>query len=111
MRRLILPFCPTLQLGQVTELTPELLTDRGIRGLILDLDNTLLPWHGTDFTPEVHGWVRQMQENGVRLCILSTTHRADRLAALGALLGALWVPGARKPRRVGYRCAMALMGL
>lgn len=109
-RSLLEPFRPGLRLRRVTELTPEFLADRGIRALVLDLDNTLVPWHGKKFDPEIVAWVRRVQAAGVRLCIVSNTHRPRRLRELAAALGVAWVPSGGKPRRSGFQRAMQAMG-
>ncbi|HEU4753674.1 MAG TPA: YqeG family HAD IIIA-type phosphatase [Armatimonadota bacterium] len=107
--RLLLPFRPALRARHVAEITPELLAARGLRALILDLDNTLVPWHGREVAPAVSGWIRRMQAAGIALCIVSNTHRPGRLKELAGLLGVAWVPSGGKPRRRGFYRAMAAM--
>jgi uncharacterized protein len=102
-------FCPTLRARDVIEVTPEFLASRGIRAVILDLDNTLVTWHGREVAPPVAEWVRTLQEAGVALCIVSNTHRPGRLRELSAVLGVPFVPSGGKPRRAGFRRAMAAM--
>lgn len=102
-------FCPTLQADHVTDITVEFLAERGIRALILDLDNTLVPWHGREVDARVAGWVTELQNTGTRLCIVSNTHRPGRLKELAMLLGVQWVPSGGKPRRRGFLRAMEAM--
>jgi uncharacterized protein len=94
-------FCPGLRARSVGEITPEFLAEQGIRALILDLDNTLVPWHGYEVAPEVAQWVETMHAAGIRLCIVSNTHRPRRLAELAAILRVEHVPSGGKPRRRG----------
>ena len=44
----------------VAEITPEFLAARGLRGLLLDLDNTLVPYHSYDDHPGSVRWVRRV---------------------------------------------------
>jgi uncharacterized protein len=104
-------FCPTLKAGSVTEVTAAFLTERGIRGLILDLDNTLVPWHGREVAPSIAEWIREMREAGIKMCIVSNTHRPRRLRELASHLGVEYVPSGGKPRRGGFYRAMAAMDL
>jgi HAD superfamily phosphatase (TIGR01668 family) len=60
-------------------------------------------------TPQVAEWIGRMQEAGVRLCIVSNTHRPRRLAELASILGIQYVPSGGKPRRRGFLQAIALM--
>lgn len=106
----ILQFRPSLRAGSVLEITPGWLAGRGIRALILDLDNTLVPWHGREVAPEIEAWVRSMHHAEIQLCIVSNTHRPGRLKELAALLGVQFVPSGGKPRRRGFFRAMEAMG-
>src|SRR5438045_9150906 len=108
---LLLEFRPALRAGSVEEIIPEFLAARGIRALMLDLDNTLVPWHGREVPAGVAEWIARMSEAGVRLCIVSNTHRPGRLRELAAVLGVQYVPSGGKPRRGGFRRAMAAMGV
>src|SRR5688572_17470483 len=106
----LLQFCPSLRANSVLEITPAFLGARGIRGLILDLDNTLVPWHGREVKPEVEAWIHAMHAAEVQLCIVSNTHRPGRLKELAAVLGVQYVPSGGKPRRRGFFRAMDAMG-
>jgi putative phosphatase len=106
---LLSQFCPSLRAGGVVEVTPEFLAARGIRALILDLDNTLVPWHGREIAPGVEDWIRTMQAAEVKLCIVSNTHRPGRLKSLATSLGVQYVPSGGKPRRRGFYRAMEAM--
>lgn len=92
------------------EISYAFLATRGIRALILDLDNTLVPWHGREVRPEIEAWVKEMHAAGIQLCIVSNTHRPGRLKELAALLGVQFVPAGGKPRRRGFMRAIEAMG-
>ncbi len=102
-------FCPTLQADHVTDITSDFLAERGIRALILDLDNTLVPWHGREVDARISEWISELQRSGTRLCIVSNTHRPGRLKDLAMRLGVQWVPSGGKPRRRGFLRAMEAM--
>lgn len=106
----LLQFCPTLRAGSVLEITPGFLARRDIRALILDLDNTLVPWHGREVKPEIEAWIHSLHAAEIQLCIVSNTHRPGRLKELAALLGVQYVPSGGKPRRRGFFRAMEAMG-
>lgn len=107
---ILMQFRPVLRAGGVLEITEAFLERRGIRALILDLDNTLVPWHGREVTPEVEAWIHSMHAAQVQLCIVSNTHRPGRLKELAAVLGVQYVPSGGKPRRGGFHRAMQAMG-
>jgi HAD superfamily phosphatase (TIGR01668 family) len=90
------------------------LRTRGFRGLLLDLDNTLVPWMTYDVSPEVEGWLREAQSAGFGLCIVSNTRRGGRLAKIAGRLGLPFVGSGflgMKPGRRSFFEAMRLLGL
>lgn len=103
-------FCPQLMVARLTELSPGFFDARGLRAVILDLDNTLVPWRGVEIAPEVRAWVAGCRDAGLKLCICSNTHRPRRLAQLAAELEIPYIEGVAKPRRSGFLRALALMG-
>src|SRR5262245_40926267 len=102
-------FCPRYTAAALEEITPEALARLGIRAVILDLDNTLVAWHGEEVEERVAAWVAGLRAAGFALCIASNTHRPARLRRLAERLGIGSVSGVAKPRRGGFRRAMAAM--
>jgi len=95
--------------GSLAEVSPGHLSSVGIRGVILDLDNTLVPWSESHTRSIEKEWVAECKRQGLRLCILSNTHRMARLEALAREFGVPYIRGA-KPSRRGFRRAMAVLG-
>jgi|SRR5688500_3918434 len=98
-------FCP---LG-VTEVTVDDLQTAGIRGVILDLDNTLVGWQRHDISQGVIDWLTALKESGVKLCLLSNTRFGRRLKKLSEELEIPYVRQAMKPSKKGFRAAVELM--
>lgn len=84
----------------------------GIRGLILDLDNTITAWHTEEISPERMAWLKRAEKR-FGIVILSNTFFGRRLKRIARYLGceylAVWHFD-RKPRRHGFRHAMRLLG-
>jgi uncharacterized protein len=93
----------------IYEIDLSALRAQGIRGMILDLDNTIVPWGERQAPQELVRWIGDAHAMGLRLCIVSNNwgRRVDRLAAA---IGLPCVPGALKPRRAAFRRALHLMG-
>jgi len=104
-------FCPELHYDRTSSVELEPLWERGICGLILDLDNTLVPWRGSDLTEEMLDWARRARSMGFQLCIASNTRRYGRLRKIAEALDATYVTGVSKPRRGGFRAAARKMDL
>ena len=62
---------PEYVFKDVTHITPEFLAGKGIRALVLDIDNTLTADRSQELPDEVAGWLAQMKEAGIALTIVS----------------------------------------
>lgn len=105
--RLLRPSC---QAGRINELSQVELLDRGIEGLIVDLDNTITEWGRETMDEEVVDWLKQAQVLGLKICLVSN-NRGKRLARIAEELGVPYIEGATKPRRKAFRQAAELIGV
>lgn len=101
-----LRWCPDEVVASVSDIQPESLKQQGIQAVLLDLDNTLVPWQKVDVPETVRQWIEAMKSAGLRLCLVSNTRRRRRLETLAKELGVAYVPKAFKPRRYGLRQAL-----
>lgn len=105
--------CPQLYLPSVYALRADRLLDKGIKGIIIDLDNTIIPWGEYERDATAHarqrGWFDSLRQAGFRLCILSN-NQGEKVTGLAADFGINIVTGAGKPRRAAYWRAMRLLG-
>lgn len=63
---------PKAQLTSVTQLTPQWLAERGLRAVLLDLDNTLIPYKTYGEPPkEVLEWLEALRETGIEVRLVS----------------------------------------
>lgn len=90
-------------------ISPDFFIEKGIRGLILDLDNTIIPWHAGDIGPETEDLVRKFRDSGLSLCIVSNA-LDKRVTSLLEPLGVPWVSRAAKPRRKPFFRALKILG-
>jgi hypothetical protein len=94
----------------VWEVEPAPLAAAGIKGLILDLDNTLVNWNSQQVRPQVAAWLEQARQAGLALCISSNAHSPRRVRRMAERLGVLCITGAGKPRASAFLRPAALMG-
>ena len=87
---------PDLLLPSIYALTPAMVRGRGIRLLLLDLDNTLIPYETDEPTGELRRWLEKMAAAGAEPFIFSN-NRGGRPAALAEKLGIGFVGRAKKP--------------
>ncbi|MCM3388008.1 YqeG family HAD IIIA-type phosphatase [Ureibacillus chungkukjangi] len=89
----------------VFEITPEKLAALGIKGIITDLDNTLIEWDRPDATEEIATWMKLMQDAGIRVIIASNNNQ-ERVKRFAEPLGIPFIYRAKKPLGAAYYAAM-----
>ncbi len=95
-------FLPKLIAPDITALTPELLSHRGIRLLMLDFDNTIVTYYSDIPTPQVEAWFQTMKGAGITLCVVSNSKK-DRVQRFCDARGLGCIIRAKKPRGKGIR--------
>ena len=100
------PLLPTLIADAVTQLTPQLLQERGIRLLMLDFDNTIVPYTTDQPTAQMQAWLEAMAASQVRICVVSNSHR-DRVKIFCEARGIDCITHAKKPFSKGIRACLA----
>jgi len=93
----------------VLDIQPQALYARGVRFLLMDLDNTLIPWNEKNVTPEICAWIEGMKAVGITPMILSNNH-PPRIEPVCRALGIGCIPEAGKPSRRAYLKAAEQLG-
>lgn len=83
---------------------------QGVRGIIFDLDNTLVPWDRDAAPAEVAQWLCAARETGWRMAMVSN-NRAERVRFFAGQWQMHWISRAYKPASRGFFEAAARMGL
>ena len=99
------PLLPVLLTDRVTNLTPEFLREQGTRLLMLDFDNTIVPYTTDIPTLEMAAWLAQMGRSDIQICVVSNSRR-DRVKVFCERLGIPCITHARKPFSKGIRQCM-----
>ena len=103
-------FLPTLRCESLTEVTASFLRSRGIRLLMLDFDNTIVPYVTSTPTPEMDAWLRHMLDTDIRVCVVSNSRR-DRVKVFCRQYGMPCITHSRKPFPKGIRQCLAQFGV
>ncbi|HET6383822.1 MAG TPA: YqeG family HAD IIIA-type phosphatase [Armatimonadota bacterium] len=99
-------FKPKQYVATLRDVDPVALRDLGIHAVLLDLDNTLVAWRGSELQPDMEAWVRRALDANLKICIVSNTWRRSRIHAIAEKLGIPYILRAGKPRRGSLRRAM-----
>ncbi len=96
--------------GTVLDLTPELLHRHELQGLVLDVDDTLVPMSSSEVTAELVAWLTSTRQQA-SLWLVSNNPNAGRIGRIAAALDLPFIHGAGKPSRRKLRRALAAMDL
>ncbi len=101
-------FYPDKYVKSAYDLPYEKLYEQGYRGIIYDIDNTLVP-HNAPADERAKELFARLHKIGFSCCLLSNNKR-KRVADFNEDIGAHMVWMAAKPAKGGYRKAMEEMG-
>jgi len=96
------PFVPAYVTDALTDLTPQWLQQQGIRLLMLDFDNTVVPYTTDTPTPQMLAWLEEMTASDIQLCVVSNSHK-DRVKIFCEKYGIPCITHANKPFSKGIR--------
>lgn len=101
-------FYPSEYADSAYAISYQSLKEGGIRGIIFDIDNTLVP-HGAPADDRAIRLFAMLKEMKIRTCLLSN-NRESRVKCFAKAVGCGYICGCGKPSRKGYRKAMERMG-
>lgn len=101
---------PGEHVASVFDIDPVELKNKGIKGVITDLDNTLVAWDVPDATEDIRNWFQMMRDHGIQVMIASNNKEA-RVKLFSEPLDAEFIYSARKPLSKAFRKACKRMGL
>lgn len=97
--------------NSIFDITENHLKERGVKGLLLDCDNTLMPWDEHVPGQAAKEWTNKMKGSGLKVCIVSNNmFRHKRITSIAAAFDVPCVSEAMKPFPLGLRRALAITG-
>ncbi|KMY50877.1 YqeG family HAD IIIA-type phosphatase [Peribacillus loiseleuriae] len=103
-------FLPNEHVKSIFEIKPEDLKKKGIKGIVTDLDNTLVEWDRPSATPKLIEWFDSMRDHGILVTIVSNNNET-RVKSFSDPLQIPFISLARKPMRRSFRRAVEQMGI
>ena len=103
-------FRPTMRYRRITEITVDDLRSLAVKGILLDVDNTLTTHYCPDLSDEVADWLAAVQAAGIRLTIVSNAKRY-RVEPFAAKVGLSCVWTAAKPLPFGFWRGIRRLGV
>lgn len=96
--------------GSILDLTSDVLQTYGLKGLVLDVDETLVPITMADTSPELRQWLQTLQPTP-QVWLVSNNISQTRIGRIAESLSLPYILAARKPSRRKLRQAVESMGL
>ena len=101
-------FYPNEYLDSVYDIDFEMYYKQGIRGIISDIDNTLVP-HGAPATEEIVALFDKIHKLGIDTCLISN-NQEPRVEPFAYAVKSKYIFDAHKPSKKNYIKAMEIMG-
>jgi len=103
-------FLPDQHVKSIFDIQPESLKEKGVKGIITDLDNTLVEWDRPNATPKLIEWFDNMRKNEILVTIVSNNNE-NRVKSFSDPLQIPFIFQARKPMSRAFNKALKQMGL
>lgn len=101
---------PNLYLTNIKEITIDLLKKHKIKGLILDIDNTLIDYD-KNLLDGANAWCENLKQNGIKMCIVSNTNKVKKVEKVAKILDLEYIYFAHKPSKKGLLKAQKMLNL
>lgn len=95
----------------LTEIDPAALAEQGYKLVLLDVDNTLLPWKAHELPQATLDWCARAKSAGLQIALVSNTRHPERLKRLAQALDVPIAEGKFKPSPSMYRNAVERAGV
>ena len=103
-------FLPNQHVKSILDIHPKDLQEKGIKGIITDLDNTLVEWDRPNATPRVIEWFEEMKKNQIKVTIVSNNNE-KRVKSFSDPLNIPFIFRAKKPLSLAFHRAAKQMNI
>jgi HAD superfamily phosphatase (TIGR01668 family) len=104
-------FKPDLKLNSIFSVDTLILKEKGIKAILLDLDNTLLPKEGKRISKYTLEKIKQLKLENFKIALASNNISKERLKDAAAYLDVIFVSFALKPFPWRLKNAVKLLGV
>lgn len=101
---------PKIYVNNVKDITITLLNKHKIKGLILDIDNTLIDYD-KNILEGCQEWCENLKKEGIKMCILSNTNKEKKVKKVASILDLKYFYFAHKPSKKGFQRSQKLLEL
>jgi len=98
--------CPAEAIHGIEEIDLDDWYQRGKRLILLDVDNTVVPWKSEEIPETTLLWLARGRALGFQFCLISNTRHRARLSALAERMELRYMVGKFKPSREMFVAAL-----
>lgn len=101
---------PKEYVESVKDIKLEFLNRHNIKGIILDVDNTLIDFNKK--MPEgIEQWVQNLKKEGIKFCIVSNSNKEEKIKKVANQIEVPYIFFAKKPFKGGFKKACQVLQL
>ncbi|MDP4083434.1 MAG: YqeG family HAD IIIA-type phosphatase [Bacillota bacterium] len=104
-------FLPDEHVKSILDITPLHLKEMGIKGIITDLDNTLVEWDRPSAPQNLIKWFEEMKRNNILITIVSNNRSKTRVQSFSEPHNIPFIYQAKKPLGKAFHQALSEMGI
>lgn len=101
---------PNYYLKSVTDVTEELLEKNKIKGIILDVDNTLIDFDH-NLKEGLEDWIKLLKAKKIKFCVLSNSNKKEKVKKVAETIDVPYLFFATKPLKRGFKKAKEILKL
>lgn len=94
-------FKPDEMCESVFDIDLKKLLEKGITHLIIDIDNTIVPWGKMDISKNTLKWIDMAKAMGFNMCLVSNNNKS-RVEGIGKYFNLPYISSAKKPLKSGF---------
>ncbi len=103
-------FRPDMAFCDIYGITPEILKENGIKGVVFDIDNTIAPYEIERPTEDMNAYFETLKSAGIQMAFVSNNN-GERVTVFNENLGLFYVSKAGKPSPKGVKRCIEYFGL
>ncbi|MGE4282265.1 MAG: YqeG family HAD IIIA-type phosphatase [Clostridia bacterium] len=101
---------PSLIVETIENIDLETLQKNNIKGLVLDIDNTLVAWDIKEADEKAMRWIQYVKSQGIKVCLVSN-NTEDRVVKFNENLSLFAIHAANKPSKMPFLKALRYLEL
>ncbi len=101
---------PNAYFDSILNIDTEFLKQNQIKGLILDVDNTLIDYN-KNMLEGLDKWIKNIKQNNIKLYILSNSNKKEKVANIANKLQIEYSYFAKKPLKTGFNKVKKIINL